>query len=78
MKDPNRDQQIESICQLIENLSRAGISAAKYNLNIIGIPRTLMEPGRCGSMNASFRWDKADKDASPTIAGVVNKEKIGI
>ena len=75
MKGPNRDQQIVSICQLIENLGKAGIPAAKYNLNIIGIPRSPDELGRGGSMNASFRWDKMDQDAEPTIAGVVDEEE---
>ncbi len=75
MKGPNRDQQIDSICQLIENLNKAGIPAAKYNLNIIGIPRTPKEPGRGGSMNASFRWDKTDQNAEPTIAGVISEEE---
>lgn len=75
MKGPNRDQQIDSICQLIENLSKAGIPAAKYNLNIIGIPRSPDEPGRGGSMNASFRWDKVDQNAAPTIAGVVDEDE---
>lgn len=72
---PERDRQIESICRLIENLSRAGIPAAKYNLNIIGIPRTAKEPGRGGSLNEAFRWDRADRDAPPTIAGVLPEEE---
>ena len=70
---PNRDAQIDSICRLIERVARAGIPAVKYNLNIIGIPRTPKEPGRGGSRNAAFRWSKADHDAAPTIAGVVSE-----
>jgi len=72
---PDRDRQIDSICRLIENLARAGIPAAKYNLNIIGIPRTPDEPGRGGSMNASFRWDKADHDAPPTKIGTLSEDE---
>ncbi|WP_376098775.1 mannonate dehydratase [Roseomonas sp. CCTCC AB2023176] len=72
---PERDRQIDSICRLIENLSRAGIPAAKYNLNIIGIPRTPLEAGRGGSLNESFRWDRADQAAPPTIAGVLPEEE---
>lgn len=72
---PNRDRQIDSICRLIENLARAGIPAAKYNLNIIGIPRTPDEPGRGGSLNASFRWDKADHDAPPTVIGTLSEDE---
>ncbi len=70
-----RDREIESICRLIERIAAAGIPAAKYNLNLIGIPRTEPERGRGGSLNASFRWAKADPDAPPTAAGVVEAEE---
>ena len=62
-KDPERQREIDSICGLIERLAAAGIPAAKYNLCIIGIPRTEREPGRGGSRNAAFRWSRADQDA---------------
>ena len=71
---PDRDRQIESICNLIRNASRAGIPAFKYNMNIIGIPRTPREPGRGGSMNAAFRWAKADQNAPPGLAGVLDED----
>ncbi|UXN66942.1 mannonate dehydratase (plasmid) [Phyllobacterium sp. A18/5-2] len=72
---PDRDRQIDSICRLIERAAQAGIPAVKYNLNIIGIPRTELETGRGGSRNDAFRWDKADHDAPPTIAGVVDEDE---
>ncbi len=72
---PDRDAQIDSICRLIERLAEAGIFAAKYNLNIIGIPRTPDEPGRGGSRNAAFRWEKADQGAAPGPAGVLDEEE---
>ncbi|WP_426954941.1 mannonate dehydratase [Muricoccus radiodurans] len=72
---PDRDRQIDSINRLIDNLARAGIPAAKYNLNIIGIPRTPLEPGRGGSLNEAFRWDRADHAAPPTIAGILPEEE---
>ena len=72
-KSPERDREIDSICRLIERLAEAGIPAAKYNLNIIGIPRTPPEPGRGGSRNAAFRWRLADQDAPPTKAGIVGE-----
>jgi mannonate dehydratase len=72
-KEPERERELDGICRLIELLARAGIPAAKYNLNIIGIPRSADEPGRGGSRNASFRWDRVDQDAAPTIAGVVDE-----
>lgn len=74
-QEPERTREIDSICRLIERLAEAGIPAAKYNLNIIGIPRTPPEPGRGGSRNAAFRWDRADPDAPPGRAGVVAEEE---
>ena len=72
---PNRDRQIDAICRLIENLAVAGIPAGKYNLNLIGIPRTPDERGRGGSLNASFRWDRADQNAAPGLAGTLSEEE---
>jgi mannonate dehydratase len=74
-RDPERQREIDSICALIERLSAAGIPAAKYNLNIIGIPRTEMEIGRGGSRNSAFRWSRADHDAPPGMAGVVSEDE---
>jgi mannonate dehydratase len=74
-QEPERERELDSICALIERLARAGIPAAKYNLNIIGIPRTPDEPGRGGSRNAAFRWEKTDQSAPPGIAGVVEEEE---
>lgn len=52
---PTRDREIDSICALIERLAQAGIPAAKYNLNVIGIPRTAPERGRGGSLHSAAR-----------------------
>ncbi|WP_341487255.1 mannonate dehydratase [Pararhizobium sp. A13] len=72
---PERDRQLDNLCSLIENLATAGIPAAKYNLNLIGIPRTPDEPGRGGSLNASFRWDKIDQSAAPGLAGALPEDE---
>lgn len=71
---PNRDRQIESICNIIRNLARAGIPAAKYNLNLIGIPRTADTRGRGGSVNSTFRWAEAVQDAPPGRAGLLDAD----
>ena len=73
-QDPERDRQIDSICELIRNIARAGIPAAKYNLCLIGIPRTERTRGRGGSSNSTFRWSEIDQDAPPTIAGEVSAD----
>jgi mannonate dehydratase len=74
-KEPERQRELDSICALIERLAQAGIPAAKYNLTILGIPRTPREPGRGGSRNAAFRWARADQTAPPTIAGAVSDDE---
>jgi mannonate dehydratase len=72
---PDRDRQIDSICRLIENLARAGIPSAKYNLNIIGIPRTAPEIGRGGTLNSAFRWDMTDQNAAPSMVGTLSEDE---
>jgi mannonate dehydratase len=74
-KSPERDRELDSICALIERLAKAGIPAAKYNFNIIGIPRTAAATGRGGSKNEAFRWAEADHDARPGLAGVVDPDE---
>ncbi|MCP8938325.1 mannonate dehydratase [Alsobacter sp. SYSU M60028] len=74
-KGPDRDRQIDSVCRLIERVGEAGIPSVKYNLNIIGIPRTERETGRGGSSNSAFRWEKADPNAPPGLAGVVSEDE---
>lgn len=71
---PERDYEIERICKIIEMCSKAGIPAVKYNLNIIGIPRTESESGRGGAKLSTFRWDKADHNANDTYAGKVSED----
>ncbi|TQS70068.1 TIM barrel protein [Rhodobacteraceae bacterium] len=75
MAGPQRDAEIDRICQLITDCGAAGIPAVKYNFNFIGIPRTPMEQGRGGSKNEAFRWDLADQDAEGP-AGILAEEEI--
>src|SRR5215467_12729562 len=39
-KSPERDREIDGICQMIRNISRAGIPRAKYNMTILAVVRT--------------------------------------
>jgi mannonate dehydratase len=75
LKGSDRDRQIDAVCKLIEDTAKAGIPAVKYNLNLIGIPRTEMEAGRGGSKNEAWRWDRADHDAAPGLAGVLSEDE---
>jgi mannonate dehydratase len=74
-KDPQRQREIDALCGLIERLATAGIPAAKYNLSVLGVPRTAAETGRGGSRNKAFRWHEADHDAPPTLAGIISEEE---
>ena len=73
-KSPERDQEIERINHIIRMSSEAGINSLKYNLNIIGIPRTKSDTGRGGSKLSTFRWDQADQQAGDTYAGKVSED----
>ena len=68
-------REIDGLCGLIERLAAAGISAAKYNLSLLGVPRTDREAGRGGSRNKAFRWSRADPKAPPTLAGIVSEDE---
>ena len=67
---------MSSIRRLIGRIGEAGIPAAKYNLNLIGIPRSADEPGRGGAMCSAFRWDLMDQNAPPGPAGIVPEEEL--
>ena len=74
-RGPEWQREIDGLCGLIERLAAAGISAAKYNLSVLGVPRTDPEAGRGGSRNKAFRWSRADPKAPPTLAGIVSEDE---
>ncbi len=71
---PERDRNIDDICQMIRNCARAGIMQVKYNFTIIGIPRSGTAPGRGGSRYSEFVFAGAKQDPPSTIAGRVNAD----
>jgi mannonate dehydratase len=71
-RNPERDKEIDDICQMIRNAARAGIPALKYNLTFLGVPRTGTEPGRGGARYSTFVYDKAAADPPLTEAGPVS------
>lgn len=75
-KDPDREREVESICRLIETLGALGIKAAKYNFNILGIPRTPSERGRGGAIMSTFRHDQTIDDAVLSSAGNVSADQM--
>lgn len=72
--DPDRNKQIDDICTMIRNTARAGIPAAKYNLTIIGIPRTASTKGRGGATYSTFVYAGAKQDPPLTEAGRVDAD----
>ena len=75
-REPDREREVESICRLIEVLGALGIKAAKYNFNILGIPRTPSERGRGGAIMSTFRHDQTTDDAVLSSAGAVSADEM--
>jgi mannonate dehydratase len=73
-KSPDRDREIDDICQMIRNASRAGIPALKYNLTLLGVVRTANTPGRGGARYSTFVYDEATPNPPLTEAGVVGED----
>lgn len=74
-QSPQRDREIDSICQMIRNSARAGIRALKYNLSILGVVRTEPTPGRGGATYSTFVYDRARQEPALTEAGLVNADQ---
>jgi mannonate dehydratase len=72
-KSPERDREIEQICQMIQNAAKAGIPAVKYNMTVLGVVRTESTRGRGGATYSTFVYDKANKDTL-TPAGRVSAD----
>jgi mannonate dehydratase len=73
-KSPERDQEIDNICHMIENAGRAGIPILKYNMTILGVVRGERTPGRGGASYSTFNYDKTPQEPPLTEAGPVSAE----
>lgn len=73
-KSPERDREIDDICQMIRNCAKAGIPAVKYNMSILGVVRTASTPGRGGARYSTFVYDQAKQVPPLTEAGPVSEE----
>ena len=74
-KSPERDREIDDICQMIRNAAKAGIPELKYNMSILGVVRTERTPGRGGASYSTFVYDKAKQDPPLTEAGPVSEDQ---
>ncbi len=73
-RSPERDREIDSICRMIRNASRAGIFTLKYNMSILGVVRTESAEGRGGATYSAFDYDKASRAPALTEAGRVGDD----
>jgi len=73
-KSPERDREIDGICQMIRNIAKAGIPSAKYNLTILAVVRTEPSQGRGGATYSTFDYAKAKEDPPLTEAGPVSED----
>jgi mannonate dehydratase len=73
-KNPERDRELDDICQMIRNTARAGIPGLKYNLTFLGVVRTAPTPGRGGAEYSTFVYDQAKQDPPLTKAGPVGAD----
>ncbi len=61
-KEPDRDRQIDDMCQMLRNVARAGIPSVKYNLTFLGVPRTEPTPGRGRARYSTFVYATGKQD----------------
>ncbi|MBC7926429.1 MAG: mannonate dehydratase [Bryobacteraceae bacterium] len=68
---PEREKNIDQICQMIRNCAEAGIPSVKYNLTFLGVVRTEATKGRGAAMYSTFVYKQAKQDPPLTLAGRV-------
>jgi mannonate dehydratase len=72
---PSRDAEIEVIKQNVRAAGEAGVPCLKYNLNLLGVPRTGRVRGRGGARYSHFNIEEWT-DNSLTDAGPMPAEKM--
>jgi len=74
-KSPERDREIDGICEKIRSGARAGYPMLTYNLTMLGVVRTSSTPGRGGAPYATFHYQETTDRDQPTEAGQVSAEE---
>ena len=81
-EDPQRQGEIDTVCQTIENASRSGLRGLNYNFCVLRaehagglVQRTSRRQGRGGSTYSSFVLAEYDNDTL-SRAGVVSREEV--
>lgn len=71
---PERDKEIEAICDCIRAAGEAGIPCLKYNLTLLGVVSTHRTEGRGGASYRSFDINKSTDKDELTPAGRVTAD----
>jgi mannonate dehydratase len=74
-RSPERDRELDAICQMIRNVAAAGIPRIKYNLRYLDVLRTESTPGRGGALYSTFDYARAKQEPPLTAAGEVSVEE---
>lgn len=67
-KSPERDREIDLVCEMIRTASRAGIDSLRYNTCILPIDRTEREEGRGGYVHTAFRLDRISQEEQAALS----------
>ncbi len=73
-REPERQRDIDEACEIVRSCSAVGVSAIKYNFNVLGVLRTAPTNGRGGSRYSTWRLAEAKSDGLMTAAGLVPAE----
>ncbi|HWY71827.1 MAG TPA: mannonate dehydratase [Terriglobales bacterium] len=74
-KSPERDREIDAVCEKMRNAARAGFPMLTYNLTMLGVVRTESTPGRGGGTYSTFKYEEAADRDQLTEAGRVSAEE---
>ena len=73
-QDPQRDRDLDTVCETIENAGKAGLRGLNYNFCIVQHQRTDSTPGRGGTTYSTFDMSKFDNETL-TEAGRVSRDE---
>ena len=74
-KSPERDREIDAMCEMIRNTGRAGIPALKYNFTVLGWIRSESTDGRGGTKYSTLQLAKAKDEGPVPEIGVMDAER---
>jgi mannonate dehydratase len=74
-KSPERDREIDAICEKIRSAAKAGFPLLTYNLTMLGVVRSAPTAGRGGATYATFDYRETKDRDKLTEAGNVSAEQ---